>query len=144
MVLEPLKVKLDEANVPEDGRYAIVPPWAHSLVTQTQGFVGTTDAAGNATPTMQRGFMGTISGFGNILKSNNVPQPIAGGPGAGARAIQAGHPMAITYAEQIAETEALRLQTTFGDGVRGLHVYGAQVVRPDCIAVAYVQRPTGV
>jgi hypothetical protein len=52
--------------------------------------------------------------------------------------------MAITYGEQIAETEALRLQTTFADGVRGLHVYGAKVVRPDCLALAYVQRPAGV
>lgn len=144
MVLEPLKVRLDEANVPEEGRYIIVPPWAHSLVSQTQGFIATTDPAGNATPTMQRGFMGMISGFGAVLKSNNVPQPVSGGPGTGVWAIQAGHPMSTTYAEQISETEALRLQTTFGDGVRGLHVYGAQVVRPDSIAVAYVQRPTGV
>ncbi|MEV5710168.1 coat protein [Actinoallomurus sp. NPDC052274] len=144
MVLEPLKVRLDEANVPEDGRYIVVPPWAHSLITQTQGFVAETDSAGNATPAMQRGFMGMISGFGAVLKSNNCPQPVAGGPGTGVWAVMAGHPMAITFAEQIAETEALRLQTTFADGVRGLHVYGAQVIRPDCIAVAYVQRPTGV
>lgn len=144
MVLEPLKVKLDEANVPEDDRYVVVPPWAHSLVSQTQGFVAVTDAQGNASPTMQRGFMGYISGFGNVLKSNNVPQPVAGGAGTGVWAIQAGHPMALTYGEQIAETEALRLQTTFADGVRGLHVYGARLVRPDCAAVAFVQRPTGI
>lgn len=143
-VLEPLKVILDEANVPEDGRYIVVPPWAHSLVSQTQGFVSETDSAGNATPTMQRGFMGSISGFGNVLKSNNVPQPVAGGAGTGVWAIQAGHPMGITFGEQIAETEALRLQSTFADGVRGLHVYGAKMTRPDTIAVAYVQRPTGV
>jgi hypothetical protein len=143
-VLEPLKVKLDEANVPEDGRYVIVPPWAHSLVSQTQGFVAFTDAGGEPSQPMQRGFMGMISGFGAVLKSNNVPQPVAGGPGTGVWAIQAGHPMAVTYGEQIAETEALRLQSTFADGVRGLHVYGAQVVRPDCLAVAYVQRPAGI
>ena len=50
----------------------------------------------------------------------------------------------MTYGEQITETEALRLQTTFADGVRGLHVYGAKLVRPDAIAVAYVERPSGI
>ena len=93
---------------------------------------------------MQRGFMGMISNFGAVLKSNNVPQPVAGGAGTGVWAVQAGHPMATTFGTQISETEALRLQSTFADGVRGLHVYGAKVVRPDCLAVAYVQRPAGI
>ena len=52
--------------------------------------------------------------------------------------------MAITFAEQIVQTEALRLQTTFADAVRGLHVYGAKLVRPDHIAVAGVIRPAGI
>ncbi len=142
-VLEPLKVLLDQNNVPDDERYITLPPWAMSLISQTQAFVSVTDMAGDPSQTFQRGFEGQVSGF-NVMKSNNVPQPIAGGAGTGVWAIQAGHPMAITYGEQIAETEALRLQNTFADGVRALHVYGAKLVRPDCIAVAYVQRPTGV
>ncbi len=92
---------------------------------------------------MQRGFVGTMSGF-NILKSNNVPQPVAGGAGTGVWAVQFGHPMAVTYGEQIVETEALRLQDQIADGVRGLHVYGALMTRPDCVGVAYVKRPTGI
>ena len=52
--------------------------------------------------------------------------------------------MGITYGEQITQTEALRLQTTMADGVRGLHVYGAKMTRPDVIGVAYVARPTGI
>lgn len=42
------------------------------------------------------------------------------------------------------ETEALWLQTSFSDAVRGLHVYGGKLVRPDAIAVAGVQRPAGI
>ena len=49
-------------------------------------------------------------------------------------AVMAGHPSAITYAEQILDIEQLRLQTTFGTGVRGLFVYGAKLTRPDSIA----------
>jgi hypothetical protein len=142
-VLEPLKVILDQNNVPDEDRYITVPPWAMSLVSQTQAFVSVTDMQGEPSQTFQRGFTGQVSGF-NVLKSNNTPQPVAGGAGTGVWAIQAGHPMAITYGEQITETEALRLQTTIGDGVRGLHVYGSKLVRPDCIAVAYVQRPANI
>lgn len=142
-VLEPLKVILDQANVPEEDRYIVLPPWALSLISQTLGFVAVTDMQGQPSQAFQRGFAGQVSGF-DVYKSNNVPQPVAGGAGTGVWAIQAGHPMALTYGEQITETEALRLQTTIADGIRGLHVYGAKLVRPDCIGVAYVQRPTGI
>lgn len=143
-VLEPAKVILDQANVPEEDRYMVCPPWAISLLSQTQAFVSVTDMQGQPSETFQRGFAGRVSGFGNILKSNNVPQPVSGGAGTGVWALQFGHPMGVTYGEQITETEALRLQTTIGDGVRGLHVYGALMTRPDTIGVAYVQRPTGI
>ena len=142
-VTEPLKVILDQNNIPDEDRYITVPPWAVSLISQTQAFVSVTDMQGEPSQTFQRGFIGQISGF-NILKTNNCPQPVAGGAGTGVWAIQAGHPMAMTYGEQITETEALRLQTQFADGIRGLHVYGAKLVRPDAISVAYVERPSGV
>jgi len=143
-VLEPAKVILDQNNVPDDDRYIVCPPWALSLISQTQAFVSVTDMQGNASQTFQRGFAGYVSGFGNVLKSNNVPQPVAGGAGTGVWALQFGHPMGVTYGEQISETEALRLQDQIADGVRGLHVYGAEMTRPDTVGVAYVQRPTGI
>ena len=113
-----------------------------SLISQTQAFVSVTDMQGNPSQTFQRGFEGQVSGF-NILKSNNVPIPALGADGNGsgtsnAWALQFGHPMGLTYGEQITQTEALRLQTTMADGVRGLHVYGAKMTRPDVIGVAYV------
>jgi hypothetical protein len=143
-VLEPLKVILDQNDVPEDERYIVAPPWACSLIAQTQAFISVTDMQGEPSQVFQRGFMGMVSGFGAVLKSNNTPQPVAGGAGVGVNAIQAGHPMALTFAEQIASTEALRLERRFADGVRGLHLYGSRLVRPDCVAVAYVQRPAGI
>lgn len=143
LVTEPLKVIMDQNNVPEDGRYLVAPPWFCSLLAQIEAFIKMTDAQGNPNPVMQRGFVGSISGF-NVFKSNNNPQPVAGGAGTGVNAIQCGHPMGISYGEQITQTEALRLQTTIGDGVRGLHVYGAKMTRPDVIGVAYVLRPSGI
>lgn len=143
-VLIPLQVLLDQSSVPDDGgRYCMVPPWGRGLITQTAGFVMGIAADGSAPGAIQRGFLGSVAGF-NIIMSRNVPQPVAGGAGTGVWAIQAGHNIAITYADQIVETEALRSEKGFRDLIRGLHVSGAKVVHPEALAVAYVQRPNGI
>ena len=49
-------------------------------------------------------------------------------------AVQAGHPSAIAYAEQIVKVETYRPDDSFSDAVKGLHVYGAKLIRPDAIA----------
>lgn len=153
-VLLPLSVALDQANVPRNGRYCVMPPWCEALVRQTQAFVSVTDMQGDPSKVFTEGYIGRAGGF-DLFTSNNCvefdPNPGTQTPTGGsatsyqnAWAVQAGHSMAITFAEQITQTEALRLQTTFADGVRGLHVYGAKLVRPDCIAVAGVARPLGI
>lgn len=145
-VLLPLKVQLTEASIPMQGRYVVVPPWAEALLEQTQAFIAITDMAGQPSQVFQNGMIGRVAGF-DVYVSNNAVEYNAGyntGGAQGAWIVQAGHPMALTYAEQIVQTEALRLQTTFADGVRGLHVFGAKLVRPDALAVAYVARPTGI
>jgi P22 coat protein - gene protein 5 len=140
-VLLPLKVKLSQANIPMQGRYVVVPPWAEALLEQTQAFLAVTDMRGEASQVFQTGMIGRAAGF-DIYVSNNAVEFDT--TGQGTWAVMAGHPMALTYAEQIVQTEALRLQTTFADGVRGLHVFGAKLVRPDAIAVAGVTRPSGI
>jgi N4-gp56 family major capsid protein len=124
--LRKLSVKLDEANVPQEGRWCIVPPWYYGLLLEDDKFVRY-DASGT-TAGLRNGIVGQALGF-DVMKSNNAVL-VTGDD----YAVMAGHKSAITYAEQIVETEALRLQTTFGTGVRGLHVYGAKLVRPDAIA----------
>jgi hypothetical protein len=137
-VLLPLKVQLSEANIPMAGRYVVVPPWAEGLLEQTQAFIAITDMQGEPSKVFQNGMIGRVAGF-DVYVSNNAINYSGSN-----WIVQAGHPMAITYAEQIVQTEALRLQTTFADAVRGLHVYGARLVRPDHIAVAGVVRPAGL
>lgn len=123
--LRRLSVKLDEANVPNEGRYVVVPPWYYGLLLESDLFLR---ADASSTPGLRNGVVGTVLGM-DVLKSNNAPF-VTGDD----YAVIAGHPSAISFAEQIVEMETLRLQTTFGTGVRGLYVYGAKLVRPDAIA----------
>ncbi|MFD3955935.1 MULTISPECIES: P22 phage major capsid protein family protein [Streptomyces] len=129
-VLVPLRTKLDRSNVPSEGRYVVVSPEFEGSLLKDDRFVRV-DASGTETG-LRNGMVGRAAGF-DILKSNNTPVPSGD-----TQVIQAGYPGAITYAEQILETEALRLQNTIADAIRGLHVYGAKLLRPTGIAVAFI------
>ncbi|MFJ8727776.1 P22 coat protein - protein 5 domain protein [Streptomyces sp. NPDC093269] len=129
-VLVPLRTKLNRANVPSEGRYVVASPEFIGAMLNDDRFVRA-DASGT-TEGLRNGFVGRAAGF-DILESNNTPNPSGD-----TQVIQAGYPGAITYAEQILETEALRLQSTIADAIRGLHVYGAKLLRPTGIAVAFV------
>lgn len=124
-----LAVKLDEANVPREGRFAVIPPWYHGLLLEEDRFVRV-DASGTAEG-LRNGQVGRALGF-DILVSNNAPL-VTGDD----YAVIAGTNKAISFAEQVVKTESIRLETTFGDGIRGLHVYGAKLVRPDGLASVY-------
>ncbi len=124
--LRRLSVKLDEANVPSEGRFVVVPPWYHGLLLEDDRFVRV-DASGS-TEGLRNGMIGRALGF-DVLKSNNVPL-VTGDD----YAVMAGHPSAISFAEQIVKVETYRPQDSFSDAIKGLHVYGAKLVRPDSIA----------
>ena len=121
-----LKVALDEANVPMEGRYVIVPPWYEGLLLEDDRFVRV-DASGTSEG-LRNGQIGRALGF-NVLASNNAPL-VTGDD----YAVMAGHPSAISFAEQIASIETYRPESAFADAVKGLHVYGAKLVRPEAIA----------
>lgn len=121
-----LKVKLDNANVPNEGRYVVVPPWFHGLLLTDDRFVRV-DASGTS-EALRNGIVGRAFGF-DILVSNNAPL-VTGDD----YAVMAGHPSAISFAEQIVNVEAYRPQDSFSDALKGLHVYGVKLVRPSAIA----------
>lgn len=129
-VLVPLRTKLNRANVPAVGRYVVVSPEFTGALLRDDRF-DRVDASGSSEG-LRNGIVGRAAGF-DVLESNVTPVPTGD-----IQVIQAGYPGAITYADQILETEALRLESTIADAVRGLHVYGAKLLRPEGIAVAYV------
>ena len=67
-----------------------------------------------------------------MYKSNNVA---AASTATGK--IMAGHISSTATAQTIISTEVLRDPSSFGDIVRGLHVYGAKVLRPEALVSAF-------
>jgi hypothetical protein len=122
-----LSVLLDESDTPIRGRFAIVPGWFHGLLLKDDRFIRSGTPLGDAR--LANGEIGEAAGF-RILKSNNVPNT------SGAKyKIIAGHAVATTYVEQVLDVQAYKPEKRFGDAVKGLHVYGAKVVRPDSLAM---------
>ena len=115
---------LSEQNAPQAGRWVVVPPWFHGLLLKDARFTGTGGAA--AERMLKNGAIGMAAGF-VVLESNNVPAED------GKCKILAGVPAAWSYAEQVAEMNAYRPEKRFADAVKGLHVYGAKVVKPDAL-----------
>lgn len=127
-VLVPLKVKLDKANVPTQGRKAVITPDLHGLLLRDTRFIA--NAANNVSSALVTGAVGAAAGF-DIMVSNQAPTGSQNGG-----IVIAGNNSAITFAEQINKTEAYRPQTTFADAIKGLALYGAKVIRPDSLATA--------
>jgi hypothetical protein len=129
-VLVPLAVKLDEQNVPSEGRFVVVTPAFYGKLLLDGRFIKANESGGNA---LHNGNVGEAAGF-RIIKSNNVPA----GTIASTKAIIAGSSIATSYAEQISKVEAFRPEKRFADALKGLHLYGAKVVRPEALVSADV------
>ena len=130
-----LSVKLDEADVPDQGRFVIVPPWYEGLMLKDDRFIKTGSLP--AEERLMNGVIGKAAGF-VVLKSNNVPKVTGANEN---YKIIAGHPMAWSFAEQVNQVEAYRPEKRFADAVKGLHLYGAKVVRSEALAVLSAKRP---
>jgi hypothetical protein len=127
-----LGVLLDQSNCPKDGRWSVLPPWAIGAMAKDSRFTNSTDQGNQL---MANGFRGRAAGF-DIYESNNVTDDAQT---VKTYRILAGHPMAISYAEQITEVEAYRPELRFADAVKGLHVWGKKVVRPSLLACLYAK-----
>lgn len=129
-----LNTKLNTTDTPEDQRWAVVPPWYEGYLQKDQRFTGFGTQANrqqleNNTTAGDNGLIGRAAGF-DVYRSNQVPN-VAGVK----HKIIGGHRSAWSRAQQILETEAYRPERRFADAMKGLHVYGAKVVRPNNLAV---------
>lgn len=132
VVLVRLRTALDRAEVPTQGRWVAVSPEFYSMLLLDPRF---TDASASGSgAVLTNGVVGRAAGF-EIRVSTNLPTGTAGTSPEVSSFIIAGHSMATTFADQIVKTEAYRPQNSFSDAIKGLHVYGAKVVRPEALSV---------
>jgi len=123
---------LDDANVPEEGRWFVASPEFYEQLSQSSSKLLSVDYnAGQGS--IRNGLVssGKLRGF-NMYKSNNI----AAVSNASGKCL-AGHISSTATAQTIISTEVLRDPSSFGDIVRGLHVYGAKVLRDDALVSAF-------
>ena len=123
---------LDEQNVPEEGRWFVAPPSFYEELAKADSKLMSVDFnAGQGS--IRNGLVssGKLRGF-DMYKSNNV----AATSNATGKCM-AGHISSTATANTILSTEVLRDPSSFGDIVRGLHVYGAKVLRDDALCSAF-------
>lgn len=200
-VIVPMSVKLDEANMPTEGRWLAVSPATHAKLLLDSRFIKANESG--TMSGLRNGIVGEAGGF-TIVKSNNMPTrartaisatvattaktltatagtfsqadvglavagtgvdtgatiasvnadgSVATMSKAGATAgdatdiaitangivALAGVNIAATYAEQISKVEAYRPEARFADALKGLHLYGAKVLRPAGLVAASVK-----
>ena len=123
---------LDDQDIPEEGRYFVAPPSFYEELSQSGSKLLSVDFnAGQGS--IRNGLVSTgkLRGF-NMYKSNNVATPTTA-----TGKVLAGHMSAASTAQTITSTEVIRDPSSFGDIVRGLHVYGAKVIRPEALVSAF-------
>jgi hypothetical protein len=131
---------LDEQNIPETGRWIVLPSWATSLLKRSD--LRDASLTGDSTSVLRNGRLGMIDRFtvyGSNLVPNSVTDGLAGNDSDGAAHIYAGHKAALTFASQLTEMEVIRSERTFGNLMRGLQVYGRAITDSTAIAELYAK-----
>jgi hypothetical protein len=137
---------LDEQNIPETGRWVIMPAWAAAMLKASdlrQAYL-----TGDAVSVLRNGRLGMIDRF-TLYISNLLPiagTSIANSSGTnetvdltGSENIfYAGHAHGLTFASQVSKVETMRSEQTFGTILRGLQVYGRQVLDGKALVQAVV------
>ena len=124
--------KLDDQNVPEEGRWFVAGPQFYEELGKSGSKLLSVDFnAGQGS--IRNGLVssGKLRGF-DMYKSNNI----AATSNASGKVL-AGHISSTATANTILSTEVIRDPSSFGDIVRGLHVYGAKVLRPEALVSAF-------
>lgn len=118
-----LGTRLSAKKVPMANRFVVVNAQVLGLLSKDDRFTRNPVVLENGVVEGQK-----INGM-QVVVSEEIPNVN------GKLKIMALHQSAIGYGKQIDSIEAMRLQNSFSDGIRGLAVYGATVLRPEAMAV---------
>tara|TARA_B110000285_G_scaffold101998_1_gene116044 strand:- start:4550 stop:5521 length:972 start_codon:yes stop_codon:yes gene_type:complete len=123
---------LDDSNIPEEGRWFLADPrFYEELAAEDSKLMSSDFNQGDGGVRNGLVASGMIRGF-KMYKSNNI----AAVSNCTGKAL-CGHISSTATAQSILNIETLRDHDTFGDIIRGLHVYGRSVLRDDAIISAF-------
>jgi len=140
---------LDQVDVPEENRWFVAPPRFYETLYKAGAKIAEVQVTGDAQSPMRNGMLTAqkVMGF-TLYKSNALRQSAdattttdmvsLSGVASGENIILAGHMSAVATANSIAKTEVIRDPDSFADVVRGLHVYGRKVIRPEGLVLGIV------
>ena len=139
-VIARMSRKLDQQYIPSSDRWLVVDPVFAELMKDEDSRLFQSDWGGSG---LQNGLiLNNVHGF-KVYMSNNLPAKGNGATGATATGsthygvICAGHSSAVATAEQINKTETYRDPDSFADIVRGMHLYGRKILKPEALSRAY-------
>tara|TARA_B100000524_G_scaffold148859_2_gene75311 strand:- start:12583 stop:13302 length:720 start_codon:yes stop_codon:yes gene_type:complete len=138
---------LDDQSVPEENRWFVAPPLFYKHLFSAGAKFAEVQVTGDQTSPLRNGLvsLGNIAGFScyktTALNSTAGTDEvtISGLATDGSEnVLLAGHMSSTATASHIAKTEVVRSTESFSDVVRGLHVFGRKVLRPEAMCRAVV------
>lgn len=126
---------LDENNIPEVGRWLIIPSWMSSYIKRSE--LRDASLTGDGSSILRNGRLGMIDRF-TIYVSNLLPHGTAAGLVSTEWVVYAGTSHALSFASQINKVETMKSEMTFGTLLRGLQVFGYKVLDGTALAQAIV------
>jgi hypothetical protein len=129
---------LDQQNVDKAGRWIVIDPVLMEVLQDEDSRFLNADYGDSGG--LRNGLViNNWNGF-RVYVSNNLPQVGGGSATTGVAnqntdygVIVAGHDSAVATAEQINKTETYRDPDSFADIVRGMHLYGRKILRPEAL-----------
>ena len=141
MLINRMARLLDQKNVDKANRWVVIDPvMMEVLMDEDSRFLNGDYGDSGA---LRNGLvLSNWNGF-RVYVSNNLPSI---GTGAGTTGVAnqntdygvivAGHDSAVATAEQINKTETYRDPDSFADVIRGMHLYGRKILRPEALVTA--------
>ena len=130
---------MDDQSIPEENRFFVAPPIFYETLFKAGSKFAEVQVTGDQTSPLRNGLVmqGNIGGFrcykSTAMNDSGTDIVTATGLGSGEFPIIAGHMSSTATASHIAKTEVVRSTETFSDIVRGLHVFGRKVLRPEAL-----------
>ena len=125
---------LDEQNIPETGRFMVIPAWLAARIKKSD--LRDASLAGDGTSILRNGRLGMIDRF--TLYLSNLLLPATGTPTA--YPVFFGSTAALTFAAQFTKMETIRSERSFSNLLRGLQVYGYKIVNGVAVGLGHVSK----